>query len=420
MRVAENESGLYLQSRQQVGVGFNKLLLTGLAAGLMGILSSSAMYVPSSPPFFRLPATAAIVAIIFLLSGFRIGKFSTWRLLALYFWVGFATVSLISALIHRDSLLPEIWQFVGVPVILFMAFPRTANRYGNIMVLSAMVLAFVPYIAVSLFKYPIFTPYPGVFLNSNMFGMIMSTLSAALFALFRGALNHRKTTFFTILWQAVLGLSLVASFVLIIFSASRTSFITFLLMYLIFVGTLFFDASRHRFLIAMAVTGFVAALAYILYSAASSSSGNMIDAVTNKFLNKMTQGDASGGRLYIWKLVLSDIRLLGMGNNIFFEQPAHNTYMMILATRGPIAVVFMLAVHLTTLILAVQRVFNNIRQDGYAIGPLLVVVNYLILGLAENVFGTLGNGINISYLLMAGILFNSGQSMGKNNLNAKR
>ena len=163
-------------------------------------------------------------------------------------------------------------------------------------------------------------------------------------------------------------------------------------------------------MIALTVTAVISVTLYILGSAAMNiTSTGFVDTLVNKFLNKLAQGDTTGGRLYIWKLVLSNIQLMGMGNGIFFEQPAHNTYIMILATKGPIAVAFMVAVHLITLVLAVRRVFYDIRSDGYAIGPLLVVINYLVMGFAENVFGTLGNGINISFLLMAGVLFNEGQ-----------
>ena len=410
MRSSEQVFGNYLQPAGQASFGVHKLLLTALAAGLMGVLSSSAMFAPSSPPFFRLPAAAAIIAVIFILTGFRVGKFSTWRLLSLVFWIGYALTSLISALIHRDTLLPEVWQFAGVPLILFMSFPRSAKRYGNVMVLSAIILAFAPYVLYSLVRYPIFTPYSGVFLNSNMFGMVVSTISAALFALLRGALNSRRFSVINMAWQMTLIVGLACSLILIFLSGSRTSFITFILMGMIFAGSLFFNVSRNRCMIALTVTAVISVTLYILGSAAMNiTSTGFVDTLVNKFLNKLAQGDTTGGRLYIWKLVLSNIQLMGMGNGIFFEQPAHNTYIMILATKGPIAVAFMVAVHLITLVLAVRRVFYDIRSDGYAIGPLLVVINYLVMGFAENVFGTLGNGINISFLLMAGVLFNEGQ-----------
>ena len=391
--------------------GINKMLLTGLAAGLIGILSTSAMYNPAAPPAYRMPAAGVVIAAMFLLSGFRIGKFSNWRLLSLFFWTGFAMMSIVSAMNHRDPLLAELWQLVGVPLVFFTAFPRTANRYGNIMVMSATALAFAPYIIVSLFKYPLFFPYAGVFENSNMFGMVISTFSAALFGLLRGSLNQSKRTFLRTFWVGALGLCLIASFVLITFSGSRTSFITFFLMYyLVFVGTLFFDASKHRLALAISIIGFMMAVFYSLYNAAMSTYGsNIVDTLLGKFFNKITQGDVTSGRMYIWKSALEDVQVLGMGNSYFYEEPAHNSYIMILATKGPLAALFMIAVHITTLFLAVQRLFHDIRQDGYAIGPLLIVSNFLILGLAENVFGTLGNGINMTFLLMAGILFNGGQ-----------
>lgn len=410
MKTMEATFGAYPQVNAQEGFGFHKLFMTALAAGLMGVLSSSALFPPSSPPFFRLPAAAAIVALMFLLSGLRIGKFSTGRLLALACWTGFALTSVISALLHRDSLLPEVWQAIGVPLILFTLFPRSVSRFGDKIVLFAIILAFAPYIIVSIIKVPFFTPYNGVFLNANMFGMIVSTMSAAILALLRGSLDQREFSLANLLWQAMLLGILAGSLVLIFLSGSRTSLVTFSIMCLIFFASLFVNMSRNRYMIAMSIAGIFGILLYILGSVAMNASATgFVEYLTNKFLTKIAQDDTTGGRVYIWRLVLTHAQLMGLGSNILGEQPAHNTYMMILATKGPIAMAFMMAVHLTTLMMALRRVSFAIKYDGYSIGPLLIVVNYLVMGLTENVFGTLGNGINISFLLMAGILINQGQ-----------
>ena len=160
----------------------------------------------------------------------------------------------------------------------------------------------------------------------------------------------------------------------------------------------------------LAVTGFVAIFGYLLYSLAMDASGNSVmDTLVRKFLNKTVQGDVLGGRVNIWKGAVEDIRILGMGASFFYDMPAHNDYVMILATKGPVTVFFAIAVRILALYLALRWTFFGIRQDGYALGPLLMIINFLILGLAENAGGTLGNGINMTFLLMAGILFNQGQ-----------
>ena len=410
MKAMEASFDAYPQVKAQEGFGFHKLFMTALAASLMGVLSSSAMFPPSSPPFFRLPAAAAIVALMFLLSGLRIGKFSTGRLLALACWTGFALTSVISALLHRDSLLPEVWQAIGVPLILFTLFPRSISRFGDKIVLFAIILAFAPYIIVSVIKVPFYTPYNGVFLSANMFGMIVSTMSAAILALLRGSLDQREFSLANLLWQATLLGILAGSVVLIFLSGSRTSLVTFSIMCLIFFASLFVNMSRNRYMIVLSIVGVFGILLYILGSVAMNASATgFVEYLTNKFLTKIAQDDTTGGRIYIWRLVVTHAQLMGLGSNILGEQPAHNTYMMILATKGPIAMAFMMALHLTTLTMALRRASAAIKYDGYSIGPLLVVVNYLVMGMTENVFGTLGNGINISFLLMAGILINQGQ-----------
>ena len=408
--MAYKETELNLPAEEKVTFNLHKLVLTLFVAGLIAVLSSSAMYNPYSPPTYRLPVAGALLTLILLLSGFRIGKFSMWRLISLFVWTGFAIMSFLSAMNHRDPLLPEAWLFFGVPLIIFTAFPRTANRYGIIMVLSATVLAFGPFIAASLILHPVYMPYAGVFVNTPMFGMIMATFSAALFSLLRGALNHRKMNFINLVWECMLGFGIVVSFILILFSGSRTGFTSFVTIYLIFVGSLFFDISKNRVAIMLAVTGFVAIFGYLLYSLAMDASGNSVmDTLVRKFLNKTVQGDVLGGRVNIWKGAVEDIKILGMGASFFYDMPAHNDYVMILATKGPVTVFFAIAVRILALYLALRWTFFGIRQDGYALGPLLMIINFLILGLAENAGGTLGNGINMTFLLMAGILFNQGQ-----------
>lgn len=393
--------------------GLVKIILTIVIAVLIGVLSTPGMYTNNNPPTYRLPVFAAMVALVLLFSVGRIGKFSPQRLLLLFLWGGFAAMALISGLINGEDMLALLWLAVGVPYLIFCVFPQVSGREGNMMVLLAMVLAFTPYVAASLLLYPLTSPYPGVFENSNGFGMAVVTLSAALFGLLRGAIASRSKSIFHWTWIGILFLML-AGF-LIIMSNSRTSLLTYAVLVSIFIWSLFLDAYKNRWWIGVTAAVLLATVAFFLASGLSDNTRtNYMARIIDKMETKIDAGDVSGGRFGIWQSVIDDFELFGKGTVSFpqnYGGNAHNTYLMILGSLGPIALIFLVGVHGLAIALAYRRVVRDIRQDGYALGPLLVVMNYMVLGLAELVFGILGNGINMSFLLMLGVLVNETPSI---------
>jgi O-antigen ligase len=410
MNTVSTPDNLILSAEKKSRVGWIKLFLTVAIAIMIGVLSTPGMYPNDAPPSYRLPVFAVLLAVIFFLSVGRIGMFSKRKLGMLFLWAGFSAMSLISGLIHEEELMGMLWMSLGVPYLIFCVFPQAAGRHGNVMVLVAIVLAYIPYVAASLILYPISNPYAGVFSNPNAFGMAVVTMSAALFGLLRGAIETASKSVFHWLW--IILIFLILTFLLILLSSSRTSLITYIILALIFAGSLFFNVYKHRWWIAVAAFAVLGALSFVLFPVFSDDARNSyLGRIVEKMETKLIKGDVSGGRFMIWKTVVNDVQLFGRGSYSFVQNygtAAHNTYVMVLGGSGPLALVFLVAVHGMAIVLAYRRVVNDIRQDGYAIGPLLVIMNYIVLGLAELVFGILGNGINMSFLLMIGILVNEG------------
>lgn len=392
-------------------MGFVQILLTLAITVMMGVLSTSAMYANDLPPPYRLPVFGGTVGLILMLSVGRVGTFSGQKLLMLFLWGGFGSMCLISGMLNRDDMLALIWMSVGVPYLIFCVFPEAAGRHGNIMVQLAILFAFVPYAVVSLFLYPVDSPYSGVFSNSNTFGITAATLSAGIFALLRGSIAIQDKTVFRWAWILFLCAGAAAALFLVLISNSRTSLVTYLTLMLIFMGSLWFNFRRNRWWIALSVLLVMGAVAVILFSGfVEDPRGNYLGRIVDKMMAKAVVGDATSGRTEIWYNVMNSIDWFGHGIATFtqnFGGLAHNTYFTVLGAVGPLALAFLLPVHAMALYLALRHFRQNIRHDGYAAGPLLVVVNYLMLGLAELVFGVLGNGINMSFLLMTGFLVNA-------------
>ena len=393
---------------EQSSFGIVKALLTVIIAVLIGVLSSPWMYTNDTPPAYRIPIFACMIAMIFVLSVGRIGKLSKQKLTMLFLWSGFASMALVSGLLTDEDILAVLWLSLGVPYLLFCVFPQAAGRHGNVMVLMAIVLGLAPYVAASLILYPLNGRYFGVFTNPNGFGVTVVTMSAALLGLLRGAISATNKNVIHWLWISILWIMVGAAFPFIVLSNSRTSLITYVVLMMIFVGSLFFNRHKNRWWITISAIIVLGAVAVFLVSGLSNDVYNsFFGRIIDKMETKAQSGDISGGRFKIWESVLSQVELFGKGSIGFpqkFGGLAHNTYIMVLGATGPLALGFLIAIHGFTVFIGFKMVTRNIRRDGYAVGPLLVILNYIVLGLAETVYGFLGNGINMSFLLMTGVL----------------
>jgi len=351
-----------------------------------------------------------------VISAGKMGNFSKLKFTMLFLWSGFAVMTLLSALIYDEKLQAVIWVCLGVPYLIFCVFPHASGRHGNLMILVAIILGLMPYLVWSLAKYSLDTPFRGVFENNNSFGMTVTTVTACLFALLRGAIGAKRKNFLHWTWIVGLSVSVVGAFLLIIMSNSRTSLLCFSVLLMIFLGSLLFNAYKNRYWIVLAIAVMLGAIAFF---AGSVFLDDHKDGYANKMIAKIEtkwkSGDVSDGRLPIWKAVVNDITLLGRGGSTFsayYGGLAHNTYITVLGSVGIVAMLFIVLIHGLVLFLACRMAAKNIRDDGYAIGPLLVVMNYFALGMTELVFGLLGNGINMTFLLMTGVLINA-QGVGE-------
>ena len=130
------------------------LLLTVLLAGLVVILSSVVDF--SKPlPAWRLPAAGAVVGFILIMCRFKVGRISLQALVMLFFWIGYATLSVASAIVSNDNVVGELWQLIGVPAVFFFVIPHYANRNGVLIIAIAMALGYAPFILASLILHPI-------------------------------------------------------------------------------------------------------------------------------------------------------------------------------------------------------------------------------------------------------------------------
>lgn len=394
-----------------IGVGMSRLLVV-LWGVLIGVLSLNYLYVdPGHFSGIRFTVTIVVALIVLFLNGFQLGPIWPKGMVMVLLWLAFSFGSLLSALVNQDNLVGEIWQMWGVPIVYFFAFPRLACRKGCLVLAWSLVLGAIPYIIVSLANYPLITSYyKGVFTGPNAMGAMSAVFVAGGFSLLRGWISYINLSSIAKICYLTLVVSNFSVGILILFSSSRTSLISFFVLCTIFIASLLYDAEPRR---RSWGKWLLAALLLIIgistvFSAITQSIG-LSEMIFSKF--NVTPGiSALSGREEIWKQIISEATLLGYGNDYFMDHIGrlpHNSYLAVLGTKGIMSCVTLIIFHIIALVLAIRYSAYRIRQNGYAFAPLFTVVVYLVTGMTENVGGILGDGLHSAFLTAVGILINN-------------
>jgi O-antigen ligase len=140
--------------------------------------------------------------------------------------------------------------------------------------------------------------------------------------------------------------------------------------------------------------------------------GNELDAVVQGigigYANKLESNDTFNGRSYIWGKTLQDSRLFGYGSNDYFTQKfdlgGHNSLIDILGQNGLIAAYLMIIFAILSLYYAYRYFREQTMVNPYAIAPLIIGIMFWTVSMAESMFGALGRGLTIAYLLSIGLM----------------
>ena len=399
----------FSRRRSRRSPSFKQIILIGIVALLIGTLHIFVLD-PLHPSPYRPLMAMVIAGMLMLMTGWQIGLISPRKLLMLFFWTGFATISLVSALLKGDSIVAELWQMFGIPAVIFTAFPMLTGRHGNIVILFGMLIGFAPYMIVSVLQHPLEYPYKGIMDNPNAFGMVAAMLLAVCYSLLRGVLNEAGSKQYFRVGSLVL--LIFGLHALILASYSRTCFVVGGMLFLIFIWSLAKESSRHRKALMVASVVFLTLGSGILFilSISPDTGSSLFVGLFGKNAMKAANEDLLSGRSYVWEMIWKNRQLFGEGVEAMWNKYTfmpHNTYLWILGGKGPLALIFYLGTQLMGLYLSLRLVNRKIKDDGYVIGPFMVIVSYAIMGLTESVISVLGDGIQMSYLLMMGVLIHS-------------
>ncbi|WP_404784033.1 hypothetical protein [Altericista sp. CCNU0014] len=398
----------------KTAIHLGEMSLIVLLAMLMGgasIVALGSYDHPLDPIWFRvryglvgIPLVIFIATAIFKPASILQPRF----VLLLLLWLCFGTAAVLSGLVNENAkaLNDGVWLLIGVPCLFFYALPRAAGRSMEAVMAWGLILGHVPYaIGSVVLSPPASLPYAGVFSNSNQLGITMLTICCGLLILLNKTLLDPPRPFRTLNLFGLSG-ALILTFGLISISNSRTSLLGGLIGLCVALYPAFLTLQRPRNLARLLLFGLGLAGTLMLYWGNDLSA--MVQGLEAGYDDKLESNDTFNGRSYIWGKTFQDARLFGYGSNDYFMQQfnlgGHNSLIDILGQNGLIAAYLMVIFALMSFYAAYRFFLEQSAVNPYAIAPLLVSILFWIVSMAESMFGALGRGLTIAYLLSIGLM----------------
>lgn len=317
-------------------------------------------------------------------------------------WLSFGAVSLLSSVLTHDdarTTVGTLWMLIGVPFIFFLALPVVLGRNGGGLIVLALFISHAFYIVASFYSYPdLYFEYKGLFGHANEMGMTATVLALCILA---WIVERAQSATFT--RNAISGLAALfaGSCFLVLASGSRTS----LLAILITTATAALICSRclpRR----RAFSAASATLAVVFLGLVFLPDLGFAQKTWDKHMQQLMKGDVLSKRDEIWEKTIDDMRIWGNGGDYFPDSvgiSAHNSLMHIVGQRGPVAAVFMVCFAGLGMVEAFRQAFGAGLRLPFGATPALISICFWTLSTGEGMFGSLGTGITLAYLLSVGI-----------------
>ena len=164
---------ILIKLREIVIIIFLSVLFGSASLG-MDIISSDSQLIT-----FRMMGIS--VSLIILIAFFFKGGWRISKSKLLILWFNYSIFAVISEIYNGDPVLGGLWLAVPMMLIFFIILPNVLKYRPNRTINLSLFICHLPYIIISLLKFPIFEPYAGIFANPNSMGISGVTLAAPLF-----------------------------------------------------------------------------------------------------------------------------------------------------------------------------------------------------------------------------------------------
>jgi len=382
---------ILIKLREIVIIIFLSVLFGSASLG-MDIISSDSQLIT-----FRMMGIS--VSLIILIAFFFKGGWRISKSKLLILWFNYSIFAVISEIYNGDPVLGGLWLAVPMMLIFFIILPNVLKYRPNRTINLSLFICHLPYIIISLLKFPIFEPYAGIFANPNSMGILGVTLAAPLFGFLCNLIATKEGMQRIRIFFVITGIA--GTFAIILLSASRTSLVAFVLLFCI-VTWFVYMVKKLRLLILISIPlGIFIGFIYFLVANDISTYSIILDKFTNAY-----NGDFLSGRSFIWAETLRQASLLGGGKEYFlnsFELTAHNDFIRVLGENGILSAFFFGLFAIGTLLVSFRYLTLNIKKDPYAITPFLMIVSLWALSMGETMLGLLGNGLSTAAIVLVGI-----------------
>ncbi|MBU9713492.1 hypothetical protein KS419_17325 [Bacillus tamaricis] len=318
--------------------------------------------------------------------------------------------ALSSALYNSSiSMMFQILQLAVVYLALVLIFPSLYKRESNFLVINAIFLSHFPLVVIPLLVDGINSmPYTGIFYNPNSFGTVSATLLAVFLSIIIDNITSKrlkKIYFFIVIILSAL------SFVGIIYSASRTSFLTALLLVFITIF-LYLVKLYNKGIIKLFKQSIYFLVSIMIISIVLFVPGTIRDVFVNNILDKnqrRSEGESGvfSNRDDMWITAIQEAGIFGNGYDYFylnFGRGAHNTFIAILGVYGWVSIILFLLFLCTAFIFSFKyAIYSN---DKFTFLPILLLTTFFALSLGEGMlmklsmlgsFATYGVVVNYKY-----------------------
>ncbi len=325
-----------------------------------------------------------------------------------WLWLGFGYSVLITSMmkVSSDLFVDGLWFLVCVPLIFFIALPDLLQEDADILLALALCLGHLPYLLASLIMEPVGAhllysfglSYKGVFYHFNGLGSTSLVVATSGFILLRAVMRTRPARY-QLLVALLIGL-LVLCLMFIIVSTSRTSLFAFAMIAAVFVWMAGIAVPR---LLGLGIGMLAAAGGGLLLM--GEQAHTLWEALGRKMVHShSSRGQVLSGREEIWGRVVQEATLIGHSSNYGSDGPGfHSSFIHILAFHGIIATLCIISFAATSMWYAYRYSVRFAHEPG-GLSPAAMAMCFWVLSLAEGVFGSLGRGITMAFLISSGVV----------------
>lgn len=388
------------------------------------------------PGFVKYTLPDAIVCLMMVLFGIASIKGDLKRVkcnpVMVLLWTGMCFFMLISAVfVSKDWATYSIIFIIVFPAVFFVWQNRRDYTTMLSLFIKGVIIFNVIFIVGSMLLRPVtWQQYCGLFNNPNSLGQYL-TLTIPIFLIFY-EIGIKKKKISSIIWSLI-GLGTSVGF--LVFSASRTAFVSLIAIAVVWLGFKIYFAKKQGLKVVLLS---VAALALVCvafvpitwtmirygtvatYSIIPRSSDVSLDSSMKDILSKVDKrvstqdkdlNSISTHRTLIYQEFLKRIGIMGHSRGEIYvsrygwANTAHDNIIQMAYDNGTLAAIIYAAFNLISLWLTFKYYLKMRLKNDFAILPLLFSIGFLITSLVTSVFHPFNYGISFVYWMLQIPLF---------------